>query len=191
MASTAPAFGGTLPSAYQLLPRARHGRVVTAARDSVDRPARADGRPIPAAALQPATHGCDDVFARRRSRCVLDRPVPRVRRHEPARQRAVGEPATRQREPVPVRAARLRRARHPVPDGGDEPRLLAAEPDRSGLEVAPHARLRRVRARRAARRARLGSGSVGGAAPGGGGAGAQDTSRAAAEAAGEWPGTGH
>ena len=51
-----------------------------------------------------------------------------------------------------------RRSLDPVPDGGDQPRLLAAQPDGAGVEGAAHGRLRRLRADRAARAVRRAAG---------------------------------
>ncbi len=68
----------------------------------------------------------------------------------------------------PFEVAGFGRAPHPVRDGGDQPRLLARQPHRAGVEVAAHAGLRGVRADRpprGARRAASGASSrVGGTA---------------------------
>src|SRR6516225_9771056 len=53
-----------------------------------------------------------------------------------------------------LQGAGPRRAPHPVPDGGDQPRLLARLLDPVGLEGSAHGALRRVWARRDACRAR-------------------------------------
>ena len=113
---------------------------------------------VPAAPLQPPPPGRDHVRARARARELRPVPVPRARRPESAGQRADGEHALRERLAVSVRSVRAGRAGDPVRDGRDQPRLLAREPDRAGLEDAAHVGVRGLRGPRAARRIRRAAG---------------------------------
>ena len=135
-------------------PRSRDLRAAPAARHPRDRPAGAPRSALPAAALQPPPSRRDDVPARARARGVRHRAVPCARKRQPAGQRSGFQHALRQREPVPVRGAGAGRSPHPVPDGRHQPRLLARQPHRAGVEVASHAGLPGVRADRPPRRAR-------------------------------------
>ncbi len=123
--------------------------LAAAARRPRDRAAGAARPPLPAAAVEPAPPRRHDVPASRwrtaasrlfQFHALGDR-NPLV---EPADQQpALGEPGA-----VPVPAAGRRGAGHPLPDGGDQPRLLAGESHGAGLEDAAHGGLPRLRAAR-------------------------------------------
>ena len=94
-----------------------------------------------------------------------------VQFHSAGDDRSAGQPAGRRRplrrdRPLPLPGARVRRARDSVPDGGDQPRLLAAPTHRAGLEGAAHERLPGLHADRAARAVRRGRGGDAAVAPG-------------------------
>ena len=150
-------------------PRLRHAGARAAARRPRHRSAGAARPALPAAALEPAASGRHDVRLRPGPRRLRALPVPRPRRPQsagesPDQQHAVGD-----RGAVSVPAAGRRGSAHPLPDGGDQPRLLADESHRAGLEDASHGRLRRLCAARRTRRARRAAGRhepAAGSAPG-------------------------
>ena len=132
-------------------PGARRRGVHAAARHPLHRPAGATGPPIPPAPLQPSPSRRDDVHAGAGARRVLDRPVPCARDAQSARERARQQRSLRDDQPDPVPAVWSGGARHPVSDGGHEPRLLAAQPHGAGVEDAAHGRVRGLCPHRAAR----------------------------------------
>ncbi len=135
-------------------PCVRHLRLLHAHRHPVDRAAGAAQSLVPQAPVQSPPFRRADIFRRACARLVHDRMV-----------RGAGnlaEPAggtdhlagLRQIHRLSVQGDRLRGAAAAVPAGGHQSRLLAVVSVAAGLEVAAHDDLCRLRARRAACRAR-------------------------------------
>ena len=144
-----------------------HG-MAAAARGAQHRPAVPARSAAASPALQPPPPGRDDVRRRCSARRARPDPVPRRGRSAPPGQRAHDERRLADGRPLSVSHSRVRRPADPLRDGGDQSRLLAADPDRSGVEGAAHGGLRRIcragRARRLRRAAERSAGMGGPAA---------------------------
>ncbi len=115
-------------------PRFRHLRLLHADDDPLDRAAGAARSPLPAAAVQPAPFRRADLLRRAPARFLHGRMVRGPKRAAEPLRRTDQSLRLRQVHRLSLQGAGPRRAPHPVPDGGDQPRLLACLPHAAGLE---------------------------------------------------------